>query len=380
MGALLITSAGENMNSRVLVTVVFMIIFLTIIPQTCAQAESSDQTEPASVRKEEQLLPETPTEKERQEQQGPPFEEQKQLPKPPMIQELRRNGEYFVDALHGTLSQSILSTATWLDSFFGDERYESEKNESYVRFRYDAFRERTSPMEYKPTVDARLVLPQLQKKTHLVLSGEPAVIPAGAPEPAGTPGERLARPEEQTLSASVHYFFRSTAKESFLARAGMQFHSGSPILFIGPRYRVLFPFTPWDLRFTEDMVWRTDIKWQSVSRFDFERTLLQDLFFRTSAEGIWTQDVDGYIYGLSFLLRQPLDFRRALEYEWINTFQTRPISELEEVDFRVRYRQSIWREWFFFEIAPQCRFPRDHYFHGLPGILFRIEMIFGSNK
>lgn len=298
---------------------------------------------------------------------------------PPLIQDLGRKGETIVDSLHGSLSESILSTATWLDSFFGDERHDIEENQTYVRVRYDVFRERGAVTEYKPTVDSRLVLPQFQKKTHLVISGEPAVMPAGSAEPVGTPGERLARPEDQTLSASINYFFKSTAKESFLVKAGTQFQNGAPILFMGPRYRVLFPFTPWDLRFTEDVIWRSDQGWQSVSRFDYERTLPHELFFRTSAEGVWTQHVDGYLYGVSLLLRQPLDPKRALEYDAITSFQTRPISDLEEVAFRVRYRQQIWREWFFLEIAPQCRFPRSMHFQSTPGILFRLEMFFGRN-
>jgi hypothetical protein len=42
----------------------------------------------------------------------------------------------------------------------------------------------------------------------------------------------------------------------------------------------------------------------------------------------------------------------------------------------LRYRQQIWRRWLFLEIAPQYRFPRDRGFEDVPGINFKLEMIF----
>jgi hypothetical protein len=64
---------------------------------------------------------------------------------------------------------------------------------------------------------------------------------------------------------------------------------------------------------------------------------------------------------------------------WSNSYQTRPIHELTQVALSVAYRHSFWREWLFYEIAPQVRFPRDRNFDVTPGILFRIEMFFGAN-
>jgi hypothetical protein len=72
-----------------------------------------------------------------------------------------------------------------------------------------------------------------------------------------------------------------------------------------------------------------------------------------------------------------LSTKKAVEYEWVNIFQTQPVNELTEVDLRIRYRQQIWRRWLFFEVAPQYRFPRDRSFEATPGILFRLEAMFG---
>jgi len=281
--------------------------------------------------------------------------------------------------MHESIAQGFLSSATWLDSFFGDERYEAEVNRSQIKIRFEAFREGSTGMDYrKPNFDLRLVLPKLRRKTRLVISGDPKVdydtttapptTPAGQPAPAGT----------GNVTTALQYFPVETTRSNLSLRAGLKLSGGKLQLLIGPRYRYLVRFEPWDLRWTEEVIWTTDVGWQSRTRFDFERSLPANLFFRSSLEGLWTEKVNGYPYFLSFLLRHPLDEDRAVEYEWINSFQTSPTHELVEELLVFRYRQRFWKEWLFLEIDPQVRYPRDRSFAFTPGILFRLEMIFGQ--
>lgn len=284
-----------------------------------------------------------------------------------------------VDRLHGSISQRLLTTAVWLDSFFSDERAAAELNQSYIRVRYDTFKERRTPASYTPAVDLRLALPQLEKKAHVVFSAEPAETAKTSPAPvaAAATSDRIAAPEENKVTTALYYFIRSSLRESIIVRTGALFRHGTPVLFISPRYRKFTSLQVWDFRFTQDAIWRTDTRWQVNTRFDLERLLPYDLFFRTSAGGTWMEIKKGYFYSIGCSLRQPFDQKRALEYEWLSSFQTRPVGELVEVMFRVRYRQSFWRDWMFFEVAPQYRLPRDRQFNGTPGILFRLEMFFG---
>jgi hypothetical protein len=284
-----------------------------------------------------------------------------------------------IDTIHGGVTSGFLSTATWLDSFFGDERYEAEIDKSQFKIRFDAFREGSTGMDYRrPNFDLRLVLPKLRRKTRLVISGDPNVdVDATTVQPAG-PGPPLAQSTERNLTTAIQYVPVESKRSNFSIRAGVKLHNGKFAILAGPRYRYLVPLDPWALRFTQEFVWSSDMRWQSRTRFDFERSLPHELFFRASLEGLWSENVDGYPYALSFLLRHPLDGNRALEYEWINSFQTHPTNELFEELVIFRYRQRFWRDWLFLEIAPQYRFPRDRSFEATPGILFRIEMVFGN--
>jgi hypothetical protein len=285
----------------------------------------------------------------------------------------------FVDVLHGGISKEILSTADWMDSFFADQNYVKEINRSYVRFRYEIFQEERAKTSLKPAVDLRLALPELERKTHLVFSAEPNEPVSGPNAPVRTTAERFGTTAQANLTTALQYFLRTTPRENFAVLSGVQFSKFAPVLFLEPRYRVLAPYRVWQLRFTQELLWRTDTAWQTDTRFELERQLPRDFFFRTSLDGVWASRVIGYVYSLAFLLREPFGPTHAVDYEWINSFQTRPVDELTEIDFRIRYRHSFWREWLFFEVAPQVRFPRDSNFDKIPGILFRLEMFFGTH-
>ncbi len=356
-------------------------------------AEAGTQSSP-------QVLPDTATPAQPQDQAGLPLsapsttspEEQKK-PAPGSAQQegeklstqptaTAGQGATIVDILHGGISSSILSTATWLDSFFGDKRYASELNTSYVRFGYNVFLEQGTGPLLKPDLQVRVVLPQLREKTHLVISGAPKEDNEFSAVNSRTTAETdqfASTGEDRNVTTALHYVPLETFKQNFAIRAGLKLHRARPAVLLGPRYRILLPFeNGWSIRLVEDVAWRSDKGWLTRSTVDLERPLPRNLFFRTSTEWVRETHVDGYIYSYSVAIRQPLSERRALEYEWLNIFQTKPVNELEEIDLRIHFRRRVSRDWFYIEVMPQYRFPRSRGFEATPGILFRFEMFFGS--
>ncbi len=285
----------------------------------------------------------------------------------------------YVDALHSEIVRRLLVTAVWMDSFFADPDYVKEANRTYLRFRYEIFKEERSPFTYKPAVDFRLVLPEFEKKTHLIFSADPAVPPTGASAPVLTAGERFGTTAQNTITAGLQYIFHQDAETSFLIRTGFQFANLHPVILFAPRYRVLMPLDDWVTRFTQEVLWKSKGSWQTDTQIDFERPLPYQLFFRTSINGEWAAQAKGYAYSLGFSLSQPLTPTHAVTYEWINSYNTWPVGALTEIAFRIRYRHSYLREWLFFELAPQVRFPRDANFDSTAGILFKVEVLFGPS-
>ncbi len=286
------------------------------------------------------------------------------------------------DTIHTGISRSVLTTASWLDSFFYDPRYAAEENRTQLFVRYEAFREQGIHTLYFPRVQFKLRFPQFQNKAHLIISGDPEDV--GEETTTGSAEVLPVRTDvtnelstKNRPSTALAYSFKADERRNYNARFGLRYRHGKVVSFFRAHYRVLYPIGNWSLRFTQEFPWWSDTKWESFTDVDLERQFQNKLFFRTSLIGHWYDNQHGYFYTLSAALVQPLSIHRALSYEWTNNFATRPTNKLNEVVLAVRYRQRIWRDWLYAEIAPQLRYPRDHDFKHLTGIWYRLEMQFG---
>ena len=99
----------------------------------------------------------------------------------------------------------------------------------------------------------RLILPELEKKAHIVFSVEPGTPPPpGTPTPPNTTGSQVEIPaqqanqqvsvaEERHFTADLQYFIKPTVKGNFVFRTMAQFSNERPVWYGALRYRVLLP-------------------------------------------------------------------------------------------------------------------------------------------
>lgn len=285
--------------------------------------------------------------------------------------------EMFRDT-HGRISRTILTSARWVDSFFENERFEKEINKTRVRAKLSSFAEEGSGIDLGASASLKLVLPQFNDKISIEFSGDPkdeSNIESSLHQ--DTLREEFKDTNQESFTAAIRYFLEATDKRNIDFSSGLRIRDLEPILYFGPRYREDFEYGSWTFRYTQRFRWYTDDGLQSKTRFDLERPLMDRFFYRSSLEGAWFEDEDGFFYSLNFSLWDPLSEVRGLEYEWNNYFQTRPYNRLEEANFRVRYRQRLLWDWLTLEVSPQISFPKGRDYDPTPGILFRLEFIFG---
>lgn len=292
-------------------------------------------------------------------------------------EEAVEESQNFIDAAHKNISTGVLGTARWLDSFFADPRIENELSETRVKVRFSIFAEDDAAVEYDVLANLRLDLPVLEDKLHLLIAGDPEEE-EDIQAISGREGER---PEvvstDDDFSASLRYFLVDTLKRNVSIRSGVKWRNGLPTLFLEPRYRQSVPLDSWLFRFTQRLIGFTDGRTGVRTTFDLERELARSLFFRTTADGSWASDEEGYFYSLNFSVFKRFSSRRVMIYSWGNFFRTRPHNRLEDVVLSVRYRQRILRDWLFYEIIPQVSFPHERDYEATPGIVLRLEMLFG---
>jgi len=286
----------------------------------------------------------------------------------------------FVDAWHRALSGTITGSADWIDSFFYDERYEAEENQSRLLLRLESFTEDGEGTDLKLKASLRIGIPYAQKRLKLIVVGEPDTEPDTAGATGGTVRRSFDRIDNNDVSVSLQHAIMQEINRYLSTRLGFVFRNWEPRIFLEGRYRTSFDLDPWGARFTERLRWYTDKGWESRATLDIEKPLSERFFFRTTIEGDWLEDQNGIPHSLTFAVAHFLSKRRALEYSWGNSFQSRPNYRLEEVAFRIRYRQRIWRDWLFYDIEPQLRFPNAEGFKMIPGILLRLEAIIGRYK
>ena len=291
-------------------------------------------------------------------------------------EEMGDEEETIADVAHEYVSRGVLAPARWIDSFFADERVEAEETETRVRLRLSNFTSEDRLIELRARPAIRLDLPLFSERFRLLLTDDPD-------EPdvtrAGRFREEFPSRREEGFSVSLRYFLLSTLDRNVSLRFGVRLRSGVPHLLVEPRYRETIHLDEnWDLRFTQRLITLTDGSVEARTIFDFERPVMERYFFRSTAEGSWQNDEHGYFYAFRFAFYQALSQRRVIEYLWSNSFQTHPTHALEDVVLRFTYRQRIWRDWLFAEVAPQVSFPRERDYDFSPGILLRLEFVFGS--
>lgn len=290
------------------------------------------------------------------------------------------------DRLHHTISRGVLKAAETIDAFFYTPRTEIEENRTTFKLNLDLFAEADERAQVGTGTRLKLVLPGFQDRLHLVLAGDPedddevfgkAIDEAPVDDLGGNA-------ETDGLSAALRYFALDDLKRNLSFSAGVRIHDSQLVGFPEARYRRAFDFEsiPLAFRFQQRVVWFTDEGWQESTGVDMDLLLLRRYLWRTSLEGIWEEeamegDSCGYRYDLRWTLFQPLWKGAALRYEWLNHFNASTADQLDGILLRIRYRQNIWRPWLFLELAPQISFPEHDDFEATPGVLLRLETLFG---
>lgn len=283
----------------------------------------------------------------------------------------------FVDKTRQRISEGVIASAEKIDSFFREPSYQVEENTTSLRLLMGVFQEKGEAPNFVFNPILRLVLPYTEKR--LLLE-----IVSTADENLEFLNQRLPFAERQyspterePTTATLQYFLEATEKLNISIAAGARWEDKSPAFNAGPRYRVSYARNSLGVQFIEWVRWDTAEGLEARSQFDVDVILRENMLFRTRLAGTWQKDEDEFPYSIRFQLFQELRRDRALAYELSHFFNTAPNHRLEEIRLRIMYRQQFWREWLFYEVAPQLSFPRKRDFKSTPGILFQLDLYFG---
>ncbi len=285
---------------------------------------------------------------------------------------LNESTEQKMDTLQQGGTSLLFDTATWIDSFFDDNRSLAEENKTRATLKLSLGYSKNDDFEIQPRVNIRLHVPKLSERAQLIFSGSDDEDFEIEENPL-TKGTDHNNEESSEFTAAFRYFLLQGEKYNLNFDTGVSWD----YVFASIRYRAIQDFGSWLGRFTNRLRWYSDDGWEDKIGYDLETDLGEKFFFRSSTSAGVYETKDGIPHGQIFKLFQVLSPLKAMAYEVGFYFGTDPDYIMTEAEVKVKYRQRFYRDWLVLEIAPNITFPEDNDYEANPGIIFKFEATLG---
>jgi hypothetical protein len=292
-------------------------------------------------------------------------------------------GGAWIDALNRRVYRSVCGSARWFDSFFGSRRAFAEAERTYgwistqqLWSEYDGF---DTHLRFR----AKVELPNLDQRFKLLvgrLSEEDEVEEARVAEERDFPGPfRNARDEEWLVGLGYSPVSSTRSRMDYSVGVNTRW---PPEPYAKARYRhLVFLDDNRLMRLRQTLFWRELRGFGTTSAVDYDVRLGQALMLRLSTTGTITEVSPGVEYWSSATLYEGLGSGRGMAYRlWVEGASDDRVP-VHRYGVRVTYRQSIFRDWLFGEVATIVSWPRyelDEERRPSWGIGIGVDMYFGS--
>lgn len=284
-----------------------------------------------------------------------------------------------VDRMHTGIVIRLDRYANYFDSFFATERADEEAANSQVRL-IGALRLRESRgFDFSPRIKARFILPNLKQRVNLLIDTESDDSMTLADEmPDSVPQGNL----KDNTSIALQLIQKSGADVGISHRLSLNMKDDK----LNPQLRSQVRFS-WQtserdlLRLTQAAFWEKYAGFGQETRFDYEHLLHlkavnRSSLLRITLRGLTSEASDGYEWSLPIEVLNALPNRRAYSYGGSISGVTDSSCGITNSAVFIRYRQSIWREWFYFDITPQLEWPKVKDRNTTTSIKLAFEMVF----
>lgn len=265
-------------------------------------------------------------------------------------------GRPFIDRVHANFNQRLDRYATYFDGFFADERADEEAATTQLRLIAIADYRESDGLTIKQRVKARVNLPRLKRRVNLLIDTESDDTTSLADQ---IPGIEAAQTRDDETNIALQLVRKSRADIGISHRVGASLTDGNVNPKVRSQVRFTWQLAPRDLlRFTQSGFWEEVDGWGQESRFDYERLLHRrkperSRLLRISMRGLTSETSDGYEWSLPIEILTALPGQRAYSFGGSISGVTDTETGITNSSLFVRYRQSIWRRWFFFDITPR---------------------------
>lgn len=249
-------------------------------------------------------------------------------------------------------AERVTSTATWMDSFFDNERYSSTSNKTYVRARLSPTVDRNG-LGFNSYVDVRLQLPNTERWL-VNFGGDPDDEDRFGSTPLDAQERADSSQDERNVYLGISSFLKRKRTRNVGFGGGVRFKNRGLVPYASFKWVELWEFDNWDLRGTQRFRYYTDTGLETKTQVDVEWPIARKFFARTTGSFVAkVNDVNQYV-DVDYSLYQYLTDRQAFLYQVITGYLNSPSRStyLSSAIYQVQYRQQ-WRDWLSTSLIPQ---------------------------
>ena len=279
-----------------------------------------------------------------------------------------------LEEFHEKWSQKVLEGADRVDSFFGNERFEEDSQQTRVKVSLDYESIEGESDSLGGHVSAKISLPQLSNKWALVINGDEE----------GDFDEADENDIDKSLALRFNPF--SDVLKSVSFDVGIRKPGDDYEVFGRARHRLTVPYENWVSRLDNKLYLHWDYGLEYDGKLDFDRGIAPLSLFRARTRLRWWEEDSecngGFCPEQHFIIYQRMESpKHAFAYEFSTYFQTDPDDGsddyVDKTRFRVRYRHRTSYDWLFVELRPTLTFDRKSDYSPNWSFLVRLEGIFG---
>lgn len=297
-----------------------------------------------------------------------------------ILPEVLDNMESLADSAHRATNRGFNKFVLSVDDFFSDGESAEEENRSRARLRFDVVRAADEDPELKARIKLRLVLPRTEQRLRLLISNDEPDTDSRAND-TGLEAET----DEQTFGIALRFVRSFTDIVKLKFDIGTRNRDGRIQVFgrINASNKTILKYG-WEQRISNNLFLFSSSGFQNRFRVDYRRPFTDqpNIFFRSVASAEAREGRRGVNINETLGFYIDVSERTALAFEALYDFNTVRDDEFDThylgSEYRIRFRQSVWREWFFYEIWPTVSFPASTNYQQEYGGLVRVEFLFGK--
>lgn len=291
-------------------------------------------------------------------------------------------GQHIADRMREGVDNAVQAAVHRVDSFFVDSEHSTfDDRSTRLRLRLNTDYLQDHGWDVSPKLKLHLVLPGLNERLRLVINDD-----------LSPDGDQAAQADDDN-DVALRWIGKQTTALGYSFDLGLRIKSGTPDPFLRFNLGTEYDMGPkWVGQTTNRLYHYAKTGWRNDLRQYFNRGLTDDLLLRARTRLQYFEENDyNPFFEQKFSLFHSLSDKRKLAYEVLYRHAAAEDSPFDDDEIlgspgksyvhyltRVRYRQQLWRPWFYVEAWPTIAWPEERDYETTLGIRFRLEVNFGG--